>query len=130
MPNNNNDEVIFDKLRYKTFKGMNKCFLRDIDSLKEDIEFTKEILNKSPYKNTELIVSEWNAEPLMESSVNDTCFLAVNIIYNAIENIGRSNGLVYWSLSDIFEEYGTYQKIFHGSFGLLTYNGLKKASYN
>ena len=105
---------------------MNKCFLRDIDSLKEDIEFTKEILNKSPYKNTELIVSEWNAEPLMESSVNDTCFLAVNIIYNAIENIGRSNGLVYWSLSDIFEEYGTYQKIFHGSFGLLTYNGLKK----
>ena len=130
LPNNNNDEVIFDKLRYKTFKGMNKCFLRDIDSLKEDIEFTKEILNKSPYKNTELIVSEWNAEPLMESSVNDTCFLAVNIIYNAIENIGRSNGLVYWSLSDIFEEYGTYQKIFHGSFGLLTYNGLKKASYN
>lgn len=126
----NNNSIIYDKLRYKTFKGMNECFLRDINSLKEDIEFTKEILNKSPYKNTELIVSEWNAEPVMESSINDTCFLAVNIIYNAIENIGRSKGLVYWSLSDVFEEYGTYQKLFHGSFGLLTYNGLKKASYN
>lgn len=129
-PGEDDKNIIHDKLRYKTFKGVNRCFIRNANSLKEDIEFVNEILEKRKPKKLPLIVSEWNAEPVMESSINDTCFLATNIVYNALNNIGNTEALVYWTLSDIFEEYGTFFKMFHGSFGLLTYNGLKKASYN
>ncbi len=133
MPNTTEDDAnshILDKLRYKTFKGLNKAFIRDIDYMKEDIKFVEKIIKEKNYEDIPIILSEWNAEPSMESKINDTCFLALSIIYNTLNNFHRVEGMIYWTLSDIFEEYGHYKNIFHGNFGLLTSNGLKKASYN
>lgn len=52
------------------------------------------------------------------------------IIYNIINNVDRFDVLTFWSLSDIIEEGLTENKLYHGGLGLLTYNRLKKPSYN
>ena len=74
--------------------------------MKEDIKFLEKIMKEKNYENIPIILSEWNAEPSMESKINDTCFLALSIIYNTLNNFHRVEGMIYWTLSDIFEEYG------------------------
>lgn len=130
MPLSANESMIKDKLRYKTFRTENECSIRNINSLKNDIECIEETLVKNYNDFVPVIVSEWSTDPLMGNSINDTCFAAANIIYNMLINIDKAEAIVYWSVSDIFEEYGANSKMFHGGSGLFTNNGLKKASYN
>ena len=78
----------------------------------------------------ELIVTEWNPGKMYGNYTQDTCYMATNIVYDFINTLNFVPKLAYWSFTDIFEEYGVSQDIFHGGFGLFTINNLKKASYN
>lgn len=78
----------------------------------------------------ELIVTEWNPGKMYGNYTQDTCYMATNIVYDFINTVNFVPKLAYWSFTDIFEEYGVSQDIFHGGFGLFTINNLKKASYN
>lgn len=78
----------------------------------------------------ELIVTEWNPGKMYGNYTQDTCYMATSIVYDFINTIDFIPKLAYWSFTDIFEEYGISQDIFHGGFGLFTINNLKKASYN
>lgn len=56
--------------------------------------------------------------------------MAAFIIKNTIENYEKVTGMGYWTFTDIFDEFQLEQPLFHGGFGLMTYNGIKKAGYH
>ncbi len=74
-----------------------------------------------------LIYTEWSSLSGIES---DGSFGASFILKTIQDNMGLVDGYSYWTFSDIFEEKGTPNCAFHGGFGLLTQDGIKKAPYN
>jgi xylan 1,4-beta-xylosidase len=60
----------------------------------------------------------------------DSLFAASFIVRNSIELDKTVNTLDYWCASDIFDESGIINSPFSGSYGLLTLEGLPKASCN
>lgn len=80
--------------------------------------------------NKELWITEWNANTDSRDLVHDTCYMATFIIKNAIENNEKVAGMGFWTFTDIFDEFQLEQALFHGGFGLMTYNGIKKAGYH
>ncbi len=80
--------------------------------------------------NKELWITEWNANTDSRDLVHDTCYMATFIIKNALENNEKVTGMGFWTFTDIFDEFQLEQPLFHGGFGLLTYNGIKKAGYH
>ncbi|WP_088104786.1 GH39 family glycosyl hydrolase [Halalkalibacter urbisdiaboli] len=80
--------------------------------------------------NKELWITEWNANSESRDLVHDTCYMGAFIIKNVIENSEKVKGMGFWTFTDIFDEFQLEQPLFHGGFGLMTYNGIKKAGYH
>jgi len=83
------------------------------------------------HKDTkEIWITEWNGNSDSQDLLHDTCYMAAFIIKNAIENFEKVSGMGYWTFTDLFEEFRQKMHLFHGGFGLMTYNGIKKAGYH
>ncbi len=86
-------------------------------------------VNKSlPYR-PEFHITEWNASSYCRNLINDTCFVGTFIISNILKNIGKADSIGFWTFTDIMEEFKAGISEFHGGFGLINKNGLKKPSY-
>ncbi|WIV12347.1 helix-turn-helix domain-containing protein [Proteiniborus sp. MB09-C3] len=81
-----------------------------------------------PYR-PELHITEWNASSYCRNLINDTCFVSTFIISNVLKNIGKADSIGFWTFTDIMEESKAGISAFHGGFGLINKNGLKKPSY-
>jgi len=90
----------------------------------------KKTVEKFAYKEAEIHITEWNSSPSCRDYVHDTAFMAPFIIQNNIRSIGLADSIGFWDITDIFEESGANQSIFHGGFGLLNVQGLEKPSYH
>ena len=84
----------------------------------------------SPYPNTPLIWSEFNADYGNDRKVTDSAFMGPWLA----DTIRQCDGLVqmmsYWTFSDVFEEQGVVKTPFYGGFGLLAEHGIPKAVFN
>ncbi|MDE5995383.1 MAG: xylann 1,4-beta-xylosidase [Eubacterium sp.] len=89
----------------------------------------KSIVNHSPYPNAEIHLTEWNSSPSPRDLIHDTPFMAPFILYNITQNFGKINSLGFWTFTDIFEENGPGKSPFHGGFGLINADGIKKPAY-
>ncbi|KAB2331313.1 GH39 family glycosyl hydrolase [Bacillus mesophilum] len=78
----------------------------------------------------EVWITEWNGNSDSQDLLHDTCYMAAFIAKTAIENFEKVNGMGYWTFTDVFEEFSPKMSLFHGGFGLMTYNGIKKAGYH
>lgn len=95
----------------------------------EFIDNMKNIVECSKYKGAEIHLTEWNSSPSPRDLIHDTQFEAPFILYNITQNFNKINSLGYWAFTDVFEENGPGEDEFHGGFGLITNNGIKKPSY-
>lgn len=100
------------------------------DRLTEDLVPMAEMLDASPYPRAERHYTEWSSSPSPRDRVHDTAFLAPFIIENNWRARGLCNSLSFWVVSDIFEENRQGDTPFHGGFGLVNVQGLKKPSYH
>jgi xylan 1,4-beta-xylosidase len=84
----------------------------------------------SPFPNTPLIWSEFNADYGNDRKVTDSAFMGPWLA----DTIRQCDGLVqmmsYWTFSDVFEEQGVVKTPFYGGFGLLAERGIPKAVFN
>lgn len=78
----------------------------------------------------EIWITEWNGNSDSKDLLHDTCYMAAFIAKTAIENFEKVKGMGYWTFTDLFEEFRQKMSLFHGGFGLMTYNGIKKAGYH
>jgi len=70
--------------------------------------------------------TEWNS---LAGIPSDGPFGSSFITKTVLDGAGLVKGYSYWTFSDIFEEGGMPSAAFHGGFGLLTMQGVPKASY-
>lgn len=101
----------------------------DKESTKRHLRLVREIVDNSPYNEAEIHLTEWNSSPSPRDLIHDTPFMAPFILYNCLQNIGLVDSLGFWDFTDIFEENGPGESLFHGGFGLINYQGIKKPSY-
>lgn len=94
-----------------------------------DVAWIYDVVKSSPFKDVEIHLTEWNSSSSHRDMVHDTAFMAPFIIQNNIKCIGLADSLGFWTFTDVFEEGAAGDTPFHGGFGLINGQGLKKASY-
>lgn len=110
--------------------GRSKNAVRYVHSLRDDINWIKKQLAKSKYPNAEIHLTEWNTSPNSRDVMHDLLPPAAYILKVNLECIGMVNSLMYWTFTDIFEEKGGGESIFHGGFGMINFQGLVKPSFH
>jgi xylan 1,4-beta-xylosidase len=88
------------------------------------------LLRDSAYPHVERHYTEWSSSPSPRDPVHDTAFMASFIVDNNLRARRLMDSLSFWVVSDIFEENRQGDTPFHGGFGLVNIQGLKKASYH
>ncbi len=101
----------------------------DKDHTINTINRIKHIMDKSLNYKPEVHITEWNASSLFGNLIHDTSYVATFIIKNVLQSINTVDSLGYWTFTDIFEEHKLGISSFHGGFGLINKDGLKKPSY-
>jgi xylan 1,4-beta-xylosidase len=90
---------------------------------------TRKRITDSKMPNLELHFTEWSSSYTPSDPFHD-CYQSAAYILDKIKRAGTSvNSMSYWVFTDIFEESGPRFTPFHGGFGLLNYQGIKKPAY-
>ncbi|AWW32781.1 glycoside hydrolase [Echinicola strongylocentroti] len=110
--------------------GKGKDFSRYVNSTKDDMEWLNEVIKNSAYPTAEIHLTEWNTSPNSRDAMHDFLPPAAYIAKVNLDCIGLANSLAFWTFTDIFEEKGGGESIFHGGFGMINYQGLVKPSYH
>jgi xylan 1,4-beta-xylosidase len=84
----------------------------------------------SPYPNTPLIWSEFNADYSNDRKVTDSAFMGPWMADTIRQCDGLTQMMSYWTFSDVFEEQGVVKTPFYGGFGLLAERSIPKAAFN
>lgn len=77
-----------------------------------------------------LLITEWSASYSSRDPVHDSYFSAPFILEIIKECEGGAEMFSYWVYTDVFEELGPGQKPFHGGFGLINTQHLKKPAFH
>lgn len=95
------------------------------DTIQKAKNIVENILTTKP----EIHITEWNASAFSRNLINDTAFVASYIVKNVLQSIDTVDSLGYWIFTDNLEEMKAGISPFHGEFGLINNNGIKKSSY-
>ncbi|MBR0367254.1 MAG: helix-turn-helix domain-containing protein [Clostridia bacterium] len=102
----------------------------DENYLSNNIRALRRIIRQYDEYSRPIILDTWNASIWQRDLRSDTCFKSAFIFKNMLENVDVLAAFGYWNLSDMFEEVYASSRLFHGGYGLMTYNGIPKASFN
>ncbi|PQJ76598.1 GH39 family glycosyl hydrolase [Polaribacter glomeratus] len=110
--------------------GTKKLILRpDLDVLPSRVANSKQDILKSPRPDLPLHFTEWNTSYSPADLIHDTYFNAAYILNVLKKSENEATSMSYWTFTDIFEEAGPPKTPFHGGFGLINLQDIKKPSY-
>jgi xylan 1,4-beta-xylosidase len=95
-----------------------------------DLVGYEKTLAENGFTHLEKHYTEWSSSPSPRDAIHDTAFLAPFLVQNNLAGRGHADSLSFWVISDIFEESRAGDTPFHGGFGLINTQGLKKPSYH
>lgn len=110
--------------------GRSKDAIRYVNSTRDDIDWLARTVKASHYPDAELQMSEWSSSPNSRDAMHDVLPPAAYVVKVNLDCIGRAQSLYYWTFTDIFEEKGGGQEIYHGGFGMINYQGIVKPTYH
>lgn len=111
-------------------KGGMKNYFRGLGALRDDLNWARSALEKSPYAKAEIHCTEWNTSSAFSDLVHDELASAT---YAAATNAMAANiadSVSWWTFTDIFEEHGGQASCFHGGFGQINAQGLPKPLFH
>jgi xylan 1,4-beta-xylosidase len=73
--------------------------------------------------------TEWGISPQYGDQVSDTAYGAAATVNGIFDSLEQVTSIGYWTASDYFEESGDPEQLFHGGFGLIGLDGLRKSRY-
>ena len=104
-------------------------FSTDRDAITKEVKSVRRRMDRSAFAGAELHYTEWSSSYTPFDPLHDSYHSAAFIL-DKIRHIGTTaNSMSYWTFTDIFEEAGPRTTPFHGGFGLLNYEDLKKPAY-
>ena len=83
----------------------------------------------SPMPRLPLHYTEWSTSYSPRDPVHDSYISAPYILSKLKGTQGYADSMSYWTFTDIFEENGPVPSPFHGGFGLLNFQGLRKPAF-
>ncbi len=92
------------------------------------IKGVRELLNSRQFSG-ELHINEFGRSWLPFDSIRETAAEAAFIAKSISEISQDVDALAYWCLSDIYDQVGYGAETFHGNYGMLNLQGLRKPSY-
>ena len=76
-----------------------------------------------------LYITEWNSMAVYSSPVHDEKYSAAFLVKSVMDLNGSMNGYMFWCCSDVFEELFILGKPFHGSYGIVSNDGIPKPNF-
>ena len=86
------------------------------------------LIDASPLKGRELHFTEWNSSPSPRDPRHDTYQNAAYVLH-VLRHTEAADSMSLWTFTDIFEEPGPPFGPFHGGFGLLNLQGIRKPTF-
>jgi xylan 1,4-beta-xylosidase len=99
------------------------------DAIVGDVRRVRQQIQASAFPNLPLFFTEWSTSYTPRDFVHDSYISAPYILTKLKESGGLLQGMSYWTFSDLFEEPGPPPTPFHGGFGLLNREGIRKPAY-
>lgn len=95
-----------------------------------ELQETRQIMSDYPeIANLPLHITEFNSSYVPRCPVHDTTFNAAYIARILSEAGEYADSYSYWTFSDVFEEMDVPASVFHGGFGLVALNSIKKPTF-
>ena len=101
----------------------------DPDSVSGRMKHSRELLNATPLHDRELHFTEWSSSYTPTDYMHDQYHQASFILDKVRRATPYVDSLSYWTFTDIFEENGPRFTPFHGGFGMINLEGIKKPSF-
>jgi xylan 1,4-beta-xylosidase len=102
---------------------------RNPNSIFGEVKWVRQEIAKSAMPKLDLHFTEWSASFTSTDPIHDGYHSAAYIL-DKLKNCGDApNSMSYWTFTDIFEEIGPRWTPFHGGFGLLNYQDIKKPAF-
>jgi xylan 1,4-beta-xylosidase len=99
------------------------------DSIIGDVRRVRKEIEASAYPGLPLYITEWSTSYNPRDKVHDSYISAPWILTKLRGTRGYAQAMSYWTYSDLFEEPGPPGAPFHGGFGLMTRDGVRKSSW-
>jgi xylan 1,4-beta-xylosidase len=103
-------------------------FSSDLDAVSRGANREIDTIKKSAKPNLPIYITEWSTSYSPRDPIHDTYFEAPYILQQ-LRNTEQMGAMSYWTFTDVFEENGPGWRPFHGGFGLINYQGIKKPAY-
>lgn len=120
--------------------GVNQGFLDEFGSTgtvlsKDELAVARDVLKNrqeitaSALPDLELHYTEWSSSYTPADPTHDSYHQAAYILQKLKQTGDAAQSMSYWVFTDIFEEAGPRFEAFHGGFGLMNTQGIKKPAY-
>ncbi len=104
--------------------------LQNSKIMKELFTNVREKMDTAGLNEIPLFMGEWNSSAGPYAFNHDEMNNGAFIVKTLAELEPIVDGMLYWNLSDIYEEGGFHYAPFHGGFGIINVNSIPKSSYN
>lgn len=102
----------------------------DPEKVNGRMRHSRELIDATPLKKLELHFTEWSSAYTPTDYMHDQYHQASFILDKVHRAMPYVDSMSYWTFTDIFEEMGPRFTPFHGGFGLMNLEGIKKPSYH
>ena len=102
---------------------------RDPDAIVGDVRKVRAQIQASKVPGLPLYFTEWSTSYTPRDPVHDSYVSPPYILDKLKRSSGLLQGMSYWTYSDIFYESGPWPTPFHGGFGLMNADGVRKPAW-
>ena len=99
------------------------------DAIVGDVRKVRQQIKASKFPDLPLYFTEWSTSYNPRDLVHDSYISAAYVLSKLKASEGLVQGMSYWTYIDLFEEPGPPPTPFHGGFGLLNREGIRKPAY-
>jgi xylan 1,4-beta-xylosidase len=99
------------------------------DSVSGDVSKVRKEITASAYPGLPLYFTEWSTSYNPRDPIHDDYLSAAFILDKLKKTEGVAQSMSYWTYTDLFEEAGPTPSSFHGGFGLINREGIRKAAF-
>ncbi len=87
------------------------------------------LLRRYGFADLPIYFTEWGISPEYGDKVSDMAYSAAATVSGIDDSLDQVASISYWTASDYFEESGDPKSLFHGGFGLIGLDGIRKPRY-
>ena len=102
---------------------------KDVMAVASDVLKNGKEIAASSMPKLDLHYTEWSSSYTPSDPTHDSYHQAAYILRKLKQTGGAVQSMSYWVFTDIFEEAGPRFEAFHGGFGLMNTQGIKKPAY-